>query len=319
MAKFQGGKRRNKIGIKREPIFLYFCLNFFEMIGESELILTPQQKVYHINLGPEELAETVITVGDPDRVKEVSKYFDSIEFRTQHREFVTHTGYIGKKRLTVLSSGIGPDNIDIVMNELDAIVNIDFETRSIKPNHSSLNIIRMGTSGSLQADIPVDSLVASSHGIGLDNVLHYYLLQNTKHEQDLCKAFVQHVGLENQNIIPYAAQGSSELLAHFTKGYHHGITVTCPGFYAPQGRVVRAGLQFPELVNRLSGFQFESHRITNFEMETSAIFGLGKIFGHRCLALNTIVANRISKTFTKDAAKSVEHMIQKSLEIISSI
>lgn len=289
------------------------------MIGESELILTPEGRVYHINLSKDDLADTVITVGDPDRVKEVSKYFDKIEFQTQHREFVTHTGYIGKKRLTVLSSGIGPDNIDIVMNELDAVVNIDFETRILKPVLTPLNIIRMGTSGSLQADVPVDSLVASSHGIGLDNVLHYYLLENTAHEMDLQRDFIKHVGLESSNIVPYVAKGSSELLAHFSHGYHHGITVTCPGFYAPQGRVVRAGLQFPELVNKLSGFQFENHRITNFEMETSAIFGLGKVFGHRCLALNTIVANRISKTFTADGKKSVENMIKKSLEIIEKI
>ncbi|MBK7692703.1 MAG: nucleoside phosphorylase [Bacteroidetes bacterium] len=289
------------------------------MIGESELIITPKGKVYHINLSQDDLADTIITVGDPDRVQQVSKYFDTIDFKTQHREFVTHTGTIGKKRLTVLSSGIGPDNIDIVMNELDAVANIDFNTRTVKPEHKTLQIIRMGTSGSLQADIPVDSLVASSHGIGLDNVLHYYLLENNQHEKELCQAFTKHAGLENQAVVPYAAQGSGELLSHFNEGYHHGITVTCPGFYAPQGRVVRAGLQFPELVNRLSGFQFESHRITNFEMETSAIFGLGKIFGHQCLALNTIVANRITKTFTKDAAKSVDHMIRKSLEIISSI
>ncbi len=289
------------------------------MIGESELILTPEGRVYHINLGKDDLAHTVITVGDPDRVKEVSKYFDNIEFQTQHREFVTHTGYIGKKRLTVLSSGIGPDNIDIVMNELDAVVNIDFETRTPKPALTSLNIIRMGTSGSLQADVPVDSLVASSHGIGLDNVLHYYLLENTEHEKDLQRAFIMHTGLEGRNIVPYVAKGSSELLAYFSNGYHQGITVTCPGFYAPQGRVVRAGLQFPELVGKLSGFRFGEHRITNFEMETSAIFGLGKIFGHRCLALNTIVANRISKTFTADGKKSVENMIKKSLEIIEKI
>ena len=289
------------------------------MIGESELIITPQGKVYHINVSQDDLADTIITVGDPDRVQQVSKYFDTIDFKTQHREFVTHTGTIGKKRLTVLSSGIGPDNIDIVMNELDAVANIDFSTRTVKPNHTTLDIIRMGTSGSLQEDIPVDSLVASSHGIGLDNVLHYYVLENTQHEKELGNAFISHAGLEHQSVVPYTAQGSPELLSHFKEGYHQGITVTCPGFYAPQGRVVRAGLKFPELVNRLSGFQFESHRITNFEMETSAIFGLGKIFGHRCLALNTIVANRISKTFTKDAAKSVENMIKKSLEIISSI
>ncbi len=290
-----------------------------DKIGASELILTQEGRVYHINLRPEDLADTVITVGDPDRVKEVSKYFDTIEFKTQHREFVTHTGYIGKKRLTVLSSGIGPDNIDIVMNELDALVNIDLEQRLPKAQHHTLQILRMGTSGSLQEDIPVDSLVASSHGIGLDNVLHYYLFEPTAHEKAIQEAFVKHTELEGQPVIPYAVQGSSKLLAHFNQGYHQGITVTCPGFYAPQGRVVRAGLRFPQLVNRLSAFSFENHRITNFEMETSAIFGLGKILGHECLSINTIVANRIQKKFSEDGAKSVENMIQKTLAIIEKI
>jgi len=290
-----------------------------QRIDESELIITADGQVYHINLRPENLSPIVITVGDPDRVKEVSKYFDTIEFKTQHREFVTHTGTLGKKRLTVLSSGIGPDNIDIVMNELDACVNIDFQTRTVKEQHTALSIIRFGTSGSLQADIPVDSLVASSHGIGLDNVLHYYQLQTTQHEKDLCAAFVKHTSLEGKNIIPYAVEGSKDLLSHFGEGYHQGITVTCPGFYAPQGRVVRAGLQFPELVNQLSGFSFEEHRITNFEMETSAIFGLGRVFGHHCLAINAIVANRINKTFTKDGAKIIDSMIKKNLEIIEGM
>ena len=283
------------------------------------MIITADGQVYHINLRPENLAPIVITVGDPDRVKEVSKYFDTIEFKTQHREFVTHTGTLGKKRLTVLSSGIGPDNIDIVMNELDACVNIDFETRTVKEQHTALSIIRFGTSGSLQADIPVDSLVASSHGIGLDNVLHYYQLQNTPHEKDLCAAFVKHTSLEGKNIIPYAVEGSKDLLSHFGEAYHQGITVTCPGFYAPQGRVVRAGLQFPALVNQLSGFSFGEHRITNFEMETSAIFGLGRVFGHHCLAINAIVANRINKTFTKDGGKIIDSMIKKNLEIIEGM
>lgn len=290
-----------------------------QRIDESELIITADGQVYHINLRPENLAPIVITVGDPDRVKEVSKYFDTIEFKTQHREFVTHTGTLGKKRLTVLSSGIGPDNIDIVMNELDACVNIDFETRTVKEQHTALSIIRFGTSGSLQADIPVDSLVASSHGIGLDNVLHYYQLQNTPHEKDLCAAFVKHTSLEGKNIIPYAVEGSTNLLSHFGEAYHQGITVTCPGFYAPQGRVVRAGLQFPALVNQLSGFSFGEHRITNFEMETSAIFGLGRVFGHHCLAINAIVANRINKTFTKDGGKIIDSMIKKNLEIIEGM
>jgi uridine phosphorylase len=282
-------------------------------IGESELIITPEGQIYHLNLRPEELADTVITVGDPDRVKEVSKYFDHLEFQTQHREFVTHTGYLQGMRLTVLSSGIGPDNIDIVMNELDALANIDFKTRTIKEIKKSLRIIRFGTSGSLQEDVPVDSLVASSHGIGLDNVLHYYQLENTPQENELLQAFVRHTGIHSSPITPYIASGSVELLSLFQENYTHGITVTCPGFYAPQGRVVRASLRFPELVNQLSHFRFETHRITNFEMETSAIFGLGRVFGHACLAVNTIVANRVRKEFSKDGKKSVENLIQQSL------
>jgi uridine phosphorylase len=291
-----------------------------QQIGESELILTPDKQIYHLNLRPDEIADTIITVGDPDRVKEVSKHFDRIEFTTQHREFVTHTGALGGKRITVLSSGIGPDNIDIVMNELDALVNIDFNTRTINEKKRSLNIIRFGTSGSLQEDIPVDSLVASTHGIGLDNVLHYYDHHNTDEEvNEILRSFKQHTHLTNQNIIPYIAKGSSHLLSFFAEGYHHGITVTCPGFYAPQGRVVRGPLQFPQLVNQLTTFQHNQHRITNFEMETSAIFGLGNVFGHHCLAVNTIVANRVRKEFSKDGKKSVENLIQKSLECVSKL
>ena len=290
-----------------------------QQIGESELILSERGCVYHIDLKRDEMADFIITVGDPDRVKDVSKYFDKIEFTTQHREFVTHTGYVGKKRLTVISSGIGPDNIDIVLNELDAVANIDFATRTIKPNHTSLNIMRMGTSGSLQADIPVDSLVASSWGIGLDNVLHFYNLQTTAAEQQLCNEFANFTQLYKSNITPYAVQGSQKLLANFDADYHKGITVTCPGFYAPQGRVVRAELQFKNLIDTFSNFTFQQTRITNFEMETSAIYGLGKIFGHNCLSINTIVANRQSKTFSKDAKSAIENMIQKTLAIIESI
>jgi uridine phosphorylase len=288
-------------------------------IAASELILTPDGQVYHLNLRPEELASTIITVGDPDRVKEVSRYFDRIEFQTQHREFVTHTGYIGKKRITVLSSGIGPDNIDIVMNELDACVNIDFQSRLPKQTHTELTIIRLGTSGSLQSDIPVDSLVASSYGIGLDNLMHYYQWEPSREEKALQDAFISHASLQGEPIVPYAVQSSVALLQNFSSGFHQGITVTCPGFYAPQGRVVRAQLRYPELVDRLSGFSFQQHRITNFEMESAAIFGLGKVFGHQCLAINTIVANRIAKTFTKDAKSAIENMICRSLAIIEKL
>ena len=288
-------------------------------IAESELIITPEGRIYHINLLPEELATTVITVGDPGRVAEVSKHFDHIEATTSHREFVVHTGWVGKKRITVLSSGIGPDNIDITLNEIDACANINFDTREIKKDFTQLDIIRLGTSGSLQKDIPVDSLVASSHGIGLDNLMHYYQVDYIDEEKEIADSFSKHSGLEHSPLAPYAVKGSAELLNHFGNGYHHGITVTCPGFYAPQGRVVKAALQFPNLVDSLSTFSYKENRITNFEMETSAIFGLGKVFGHRCLSINTIIANRQDKTFSKNAAQSIENMITKSLEIIEKI
>lgn len=287
-------------------------------IAESELIINPRGAVYHLDLRPEEIAGTVITVGDPDRVKEISKYFDSIEIKAQHREFITHTGYVGKKRLTVLSSGIGPDNIDIVINELDALANIDFETRQVKSKLTSLNIIRIGTSGSLQADIPVDGFVASTHGLGIDNLLNFYRLEQNEEENQLLHSFVTHTQLHGQMGFPYISSASGSLLKHFVKDFHHGITVTCPGFYGPQGRVLRLGIRNPELVNRLTDFQFGQHRITNFEMETSAIYGLGKLLGHSCLAVNAIVANRVKKEFSKDGKAAVENLIKRFIEIFAA-
>jgi len=286
-------------------------------IAESELIINDRGAVYHIDLRPDELGDTVVTVGDPDRVKEVSKYFDSIEVKRQHREFISHTGYINKKRITVLSSGIGPDNIDIVINELDALVNIDFETREIKKQLKSLNIIRIGTSGSLQSDIPVDSFVASTHGLGIDNLLNFYRYEQNDEEQQLIHSFVTHTQIHGQIGHPYITSGAGSLIKHFVKDFHHGITVTCPGFYGPQGRILRLGIRNPELINRLTDFRFGQHRITNFEMETSAIYGLGKLLGHNCLAVNAIVANRIKKEFSKDGKAAVENLIKKFVQIFS--
>jgi uridine phosphorylase len=290
-----------------------------QRIAESELIINNRGAVYHLDVRPEEVAPTVITVGDPDRVEEVSKHFDRIEYKCKHREFITHTGFIGNKRISCVSTGIGPDNIDIVINELDALVNIDFETRTIKPQLTSLQIIRMGTSGSLQADIPVDSFVASTHGLGIDNLLHFYRLENNEEERQLIQAFVTHTQLQNHLSQPYIASAGVSLLKHFTEGYHNGITVTCPGFYGPQGRVLRMGLSAPHLIDHLTSFRFGPHRISNFEMETSAIYGMGKILGHQCLALNAIVANRIKKEFSKDSLAAVRGLIKKSLDIIALI
>lgn len=288
-------------------------------IAPSELIINNRGAIYHLDLRPEELAETVITVGDPDRVAAISKYFDRVEYKLQHREFITHTGFIGTKRISVLSTGIGPDNIDIVLNELDALVNIDFETRMIRPSLQSLSIIRIGTSGSLQADIPVDGFVAGTHGLGIDNLLNFYLHVQHEEEQQLIQSFLTQTQLHQKTAQPYITSASPSLMKHFVEGYHQGITVTCPGFYGPQGRVLRLGLNNPDLVDRLTDFRFGQHRIANFEMETSAIYGLGRLLGHHCLSLNAIVANRVSKEFSKDGQAAVEKLIQKSLEIIAAI
>lgn len=286
-------------------------------IAESELIINQRGAVYHLNLRPEELAPTIITVGDPDRVSEVSKHFDHVEGKFQHREFVTHTGRIGQKRISVVSTGIGTDNIDIVLNELDALVNIDFNTRTIQPTHTALNIIRVGTSGSLQANIPADSFVASTHGLGIDNLLNFYQQKNNPEENEILGAFIKHTSLGNNIASPYIASASPSVLKHFVEGFHHGITVTCPGFYGPQGRVLRLGLFNKDWVDQLTSFQYGNHRITNFEMETSGIYGLGKLLGHHCLSLSAIVANRVNKQFSKDGAAAVEKLITKTLEILA--
>jgi uridine phosphorylase len=288
-------------------------------IGASELIITGKGTIYHLDLEPEQLAETVITVGDPDRVSDVSKYFDRIEHKAQHREFVTHTGYIGSKRLSVVSTGIGPDNIDIVLNELDALVNIDLDIRVPKVNTTSLSIIRLGTCGGLQPDISVDSLVVSEYGIGMDNLMHYYEHGNTAEELDMLAAFVAQTPFRQRDLKPYITKASSGLLQHFTQGYTKGITVTCPGFYGPQGRTLRIPIAFPALPDALAAFRHGERRITNFEMETAAIYGLGSMLGHHCLSISTIVANRASQTFTNDSAKAVDNMIRRSLEIIADI
>ena len=286
-------------------------------IAESEMILNARGAIYHLNLKPDEIGNTVFLVGDPDRVKEVSKHFDKLEYKGEYREFITHTGLIGKKRLTVLSTGIGTDNVDIAINELDALVNIDLTTREIKPTTSSLNLIRIGTSGSLQPEIPVDSFIASTHGLGIDNLLNFYRLEQNDEEKQLLHSFVTSTQMHSQIGYPYIAGASASLIKHFVQDFYQGITITCPGFYGPQGRILRLGVSNPELINRLTQFRFGQYRITNFEMETSAIYGLGKLLGHNCLSLNAVIANRIRKDFSKDGKAAVEKLILKVLEIVS--
>ena len=288
-----------------------------QQIAESELIINSRGAIYHLDVKPGEIAETIIVVGDPARVKEVSKYFDKVEVERHHREFITHTGWLGNKRISVVSTGIGTDNIDIVLNELDALVNIDFTTRTINNDLKHLNIIRIGTSGSLQGNVPVDSFVTSTHGLGIDNLMNFYLHENNEEEKQLLHSFVTQTQLHNRSSYPYIAGAAMSLMKHFVEGYYQGITVTCPGFYGPQGRVLRLGLTNPQLIDRLTGFEFGHHRITNFEMETAAIYGLGRALQHNCLSLNAIVANRIYKNFSADGNATVEKLIVKTLQIIS--
>ncbi len=290
-----------------------------QAIGASELIINDRGAVYHLNVRPEEIADTIITVGDPERVSEVSKYFDRVEHVCAHREFITHTGYIGNKRLSVLSTGIGPDNIDIALNEVDALVNIDFATRTIKEHKKSVSIVRMGTCGSLQGEVGVDQLVAGTHGLGIDNLLHFYNLTNNDEEKAILSAFEQHTQITSHFVQPYLASASAGLLKHFTEGYTHGITVTCPGFYGPQGRILRLPLKMPNLVDQMTSFRYGNHHIANFEMETSAIYGLCNLLGHQCLSVNVIIANRVKKEYSKDMGAAVDNMIQKTLGILAGI
>ena len=288
-------------------------------IAESEFILNERGAIYHLNLLPAEIASTIITVGDPGRVPLVSKFFDKIEIRQSHREFVTHTGMLSGKRITVISTGIGTDNIDIVMQELDALVNIDFEQRKVKDQLQQLNIIRIGTCGSLQKDAPEDSFIVSTHGLGIDNLLNFYVYNNNEEEKSLLQQFIAHTQINGRFAQPYIAAGAASLLKNFIDGFNHGITITCPGFYGPQGRILRLGLSYPELIDRLTTFRAGNHRILNFEMETSGIYGLGKLLGHNCISLSAVVANRVSGSFSKDAGKAVNNLIEKTLDIITSI
>lgn len=288
------------------------------MIQSSELILNPDGSVYHLNLKPEHIAHNIIFVGDQNRVEKITQFFDSIEFSTQKREFKTQTGIFKGKRITVLSTGIGPDNIDIVMNELDALVNINLETRKPKETLTSLNIIRIGTSGSLQADIPVDSFVMSTFGLGLDNMLRSYVIDEISNSE-IENAFIKHTNWDLRKGKPYAISGSKKL-EKMIESYtiHKGVTATAGGFYGPQGRVLRLNIQDENLNSKMDNFNYKGNRITNFEMETAAIYGLSKLLGHHALSMNAIIANRANGTFSEDPYKAVDELIVYVLDKIAS-
>jgi uridine phosphorylase len=283
------------------------------MIAASELIVNPDGSVYHINLKPGQVAQDILFVGDQNRVEKITQHFDSIEFSTQKREFKTQTGTYKGKRITVMSTGIGPDNIDIVMNELDALFNVDFETRKIKKELTSLNIIRIGTSGSLQADIPCDSIVMSQYGLGLDNMLRSYLIDAIS-ETEIEDAFIAQTQWDLRKGRPYVIAGSSKLIKLFeSDNIYKGFTGTVGGFYGPQGRVIRLDILDSDLNTKMDHFNYNGIQMTNLEMETAAIYGLGKLMGHECLSLNAIIANRATGMFSEDPYKTVDALIEYTL------
>jgi len=284
------------------------------IIAETELILTPENKIYHLNLSKDEIANDIILVGDPDRVSVISNKFESIEHKIQNREFVTHTGILNGKRISVIATGIGPDNIDIVVNELDALVNIDFKTRIINKKKKILNLIRLGTSGALQKDIEVDSFLASSFGLGLDNIAHFYESEEII-EQKMSSKYKQHANWPENLSNPYIVKASDNLLSLFPD-VKKGITATAPGFYGPQGRTLRLNPYITNLHEKMESFNYKENRITNFEMETSALYYLGKSLGHNTLTICAIIANRLTKEYSKDYKKTVEKMIDLVLKRI---
>jgi len=287
---------------------------------ESELILNSKHRVYHLDLSGEHIADDVILVGDPGRVKKISSHFSKLEFSTAHREFITHTGTYKNKRLSVISTGIGTDNIDIVMNELDAAVNINLNTRQELDQKRQLRIFRLGTSGALQENIPVNSIVASSFGLGLDGLMHFYDALNSINSSALCEAFETHTAWPSTLPSAYAVPASAFLSEQFKSAvFCTGITATAPGFYAPQGRELRLKARLKNMQGLLSAFQFEGLKITNFEMETSALYGLGKLLGHECLTLCVIIANRMRNEFTKDLEGSEAHLIDTFLQQLSQL
>ena len=286
-------------------------------IKDSELILNQDGSIYHLNLRPEQVAPIIITVGDQDRVAKVSRHFDRIEHQVQKREFVTHTGWIGSTRLTVLSTGIGPDNIDIVLNELDALFNIDLESRQVKKTLTSLTLIRIGTAGGLQPEVPADSFVASTAGIGLDGLLQFYQapeLQQHPAVQALRDHFADRWAFP---LAPYFVEADSGLIQQFSSGFYQGFTATNPGFYGPQGRQLRAPVQIPNYLDILQGFQYAGTRILNLEMETAAMFGLASLLGHRAISLSAIIANRPLGKFSANPGKTVQQLIELVLDKIT--
>lgn len=290
-----------------------------QYLAPSELILS-NERVYHLGLHPDEISELIITVGDPNRVKMVSKHFDRIEFQIKNREFETHTGYIGNKRLSVVSTGIGTDNIDIVLNELDALVNLDLKTRVNKPIKKSLKIVRIGTSGSIHPAVELDDFLVSVYAIGLDGLLHFYNYEYSEPEKKLRLGLLEFLNRANVElpVNPYLVSGSREIISQFnTHDFKKGMVLTAPGFYAPQGRSLRGITKLPkETIQKMVQYEFQGWNFTNIEMETAGIYGLANHLGHKAISFNAILANRWEGTFSKNPSQTVESLIKKVLDFI---
>jgi len=283
-------------------------------ISDTDLMLNADGSVYHLSIRPEQLADTIIAVGDPDRVARVSRHFDKIDFKNQKREFITHSGAIGGRRLSVISTGIGPDNVEIFFHEIDALVNVDLKTREPREDHRVLKIIRLGTSGAMQEDVPVGSHMVSDFAAGMDNLMDFYELPHSSEEVSLAGAVQKHAGLSFR---PYLTRASGLLRERIGAGMITGNTMTCPGFYAPQGRRVRVPIRYPNLLDDLSSFRQGTFRFSNFEMETSAYFAFGRLMGHETASANAIVANRVTREVAKDPQQVVDDLIRKVLEAMA--
>ncbi len=281
--------------------------------SKTDLIINPDGSIYHLNLKPEQLSEKIITVGDPSRVHKVSRHFDSVDFEMNKREFITHTGTYKGKKLTVISTGMGTDNVEILMNELDAVFNINLETREPKATLKRLKIVRIGTSASIQESIPLGSHLMSEYGIGLDPMAHFYQMGMNAQETTICTALQKTIGLP---YLPYCVKGSEELIGKFKNETVLGNTVTCPGFYAPQGREIRVPIKYPHLIKDLNYFHVDDFWLTNLEMETAGYYALARILGHEMISLNAIIANRITNEFSNDPNQVVDDLILKVLNII---
>lgn len=289
------------------------------MIKHSELILNDDGSIFHLHLKPENISDKIILVGDPARVDTISTYFDKIEFTTQNREFKTITGWFNKYKITVISTGIGTDNIDIVVNELDALANIDLQLREKKQEHKVLNIVRIGTSGGLQTDLQVNSFVVSQKSIGFDGLLNFYANREQFCDMEFEQAFTKYTNWSPLLAAPYTVDASDELLAKFkTDDFKMGVTISAPGFYAPQGRELRLPLAFPDLNTKIESFKYNNLRITNFEMESSAIYGLSKMLGHEALTVCLIIANRVTLTANENYRSEMKKLIQKVLNNLTN-